>query len=584
MKKQLKIAAGVTLLLAGVWACGSNENHSQALTASYKPSSTPLPSDVFAYCTVSPNEFDGWFESGKASVGGKVKHANSVTFPSSNNCDFYKWSEQMFLWLTSPAGNGKLVMETPLFYDVSSEENKERHFIPHVPGQPLQLSSGVNKTGPNGLPVMRSTSGQLFEIEDFQQQPNGKKLVTAANGAAAQVAQVREAPNGKFEFLDAGGKVIQHPKAIIHAGFNKQQIVTRFTAGNKTIYLDAAGNLVDSESGQATGDALLSRNGALVYYLTIVNDVYANYLTFAKQGLINNSRFPTTAATLDSICKLARKSGVTLPDSNALAMEFKSSWVETSTLDDSTGYIRMIARVTKYDTSNPARWLPKGTKTVSVALVGVHVVGSVAGHPELVWATFEHQSNAPNIAYQYQNSKKQLVTAPADTGTGWLFSTNALDTKANVSQAKSKNDTITAASTTIKASNTQQWCPWGTTPGVGNLSNQEDTFTYVSNTKILSINNSIRSLLGKDVRKNYLFIGATWTFGGTAPNGNVYSQQHQEPGVSIGTNTLANSTMETYFQSNTRSCFTCHKTRNAPPSLNPVGISHIFGELKPLKY
>ena len=62
-----------------------------------------------------------------------------------------------------------------------------------------------------------------------------------------------------------------------------------------------------------------------------------------------------------------------------------------------------------------------------------------------------------------------------------------------------------------------------------------------NNTDLLSINNSvIGQLIGNDVRKNYMMTGTTWTaFGVPPPPG---------PGAQVGTNQMANSTMETFFQ------------------------------------
>jgi len=86
-------------------------------------------------------------------------------------------------------------------------------------------------------------------------------------------------------------------------------------------------------------------------------------------------------------------------------------------------------------------------------------------------------------------------------------------------------------------------------------------------------------LKGNDIRKNYQLIGATWTFGGAAPNGGTYGSV-TTPGVSIGTNVCANSTMETFFQAANQSCFTCHSGNN---SLSPTQLSHIFSNIVPIK-
>ena len=59
-------------------------------------------------------------------------------------------------------------------------------------------------------------------------------------------------------------------------------------------------------------------------------------------------------------------------------------------------------------------------KTVLMALVGMHVVGSTAGHPEMIWATFEHKNNAPNSSYTYL-STSGVKTVNPDFSTAYLF-------------------------------------------------------------------------------------------------------------------------------------------------------------------
>jgi hypothetical protein len=64
-----------------------------------------LPTDAQLRCPFMPGEFEGWFDSGTPTLDGLVKPANSLEFPDTPNCPFYKWSEQMFLWITSPVGD-----------------------------------------------------------------------------------------------------------------------------------------------------------------------------------------------------------------------------------------------------------------------------------------------------------------------------------------------------------------------------------------------------------------------------------------------------------------------------------------------
>jgi hypothetical protein len=582
MRNLIKISALIVVSGIALWRCGNSNN--ATLDAKATPGTSSLPQDVLKSCTLDQATFNSWFASGTATENGLVTPANSVTFPHQNNCDFYQWSERMFLWITSPAsgsyGSGGIVMESPVFYSVSPEDSaKQRILIPHVPNTPLRMTNRLQKNGPDRLPVFRDRQGRLFEIETPTTSTGLRTMVRNSAGASVEVDRVQAGANGAVVFLDKAGKPIEHPKAMIQHRYRSNFVVHRFALGNKFVFLDAEGNIIESEEGQATGDALMSRNGSLVYYLSFVNDVYAFYLTGTRNGQLSSGQFPTTAGARDSICAVARAHNVTLPDSNALAMELKTSWVEASSVPDPQNYITVNASIPVYDTSNPAQWIATGEKVVKMALVGVHIVGSVAGHPEMVWATFEQKNNTPNASYTYLATDSSVKTVPQDQGTHWLFNTNAADTPYNVSHMRAAGDTINAqGGFNISASNTLMSFPWGS--ATDSATNQEDGSSAASNSEVISINNTIRGfLVGNDVRKNYLFIGATWTNGGAPPTGTSYGSD-TTPGVSIGTSVLANSTMETYFQTASTSCFTCHS--GSPASLNPNDLSHIFSALQPL--
>jgi hypothetical protein len=180
---------------------------------------------------------------------------------------------------------------------------------------------------------------------------------------------------------------------------------------------------------------------------------------------------------------------------------------------------------------------------------------------------------------------------PADTGSNWLFNSNASNPSVNVqNMIIGGNDSINQVIDTVPMgpSNILMVCAWGVAND--SIPNGEDASPAASNSEIISINNSIRKMLvGNDVRKNYLLIGATWTFGGTAPNGTSYAPHNTVNGVAIGTAQLANSTMETFVQSPTNTpvyqqfgtCFGCH-SGSMGQSLSPDSLSHVFDDLLPL--
>lgn len=503
MKKNVLKLSGLFLLtLTLVVACKPKEEE-KVETEVAKLEITPtdyLPNDVLQSCVVSSTDFNSWFESGTATENGAVKAANSVTFGHKDNCDFYKWSEQMFLWITSPNtgvyGTSGRVFESPVFYTVSPEfGNNERKLIPHAPG--ILLSA---------LPSLEKSVG------------------------------------------------------------------------------------VDSEEGQATGDALMSKNGALIYYITMVNDVYAQFLSAVNAGKMKGDQFPTTQAELDAIIAYAKANNMPLPDATALAMEIKTSWVDASTIDpkDLDRYVVIDALVPTYD-KTPTKWtILEKTQQVKLALLGVHIVGSTAGHPEMVWSTFEHQETTPNLSYSYIDKNNKTKTVSADTSGSWVLNSKPTDTtNINISHMTFSQETssiIATTNNTISPSNTSRTKPWG----VANegVPNPENASVAASNSQVLSINNSVFSqLIGTDVRRNYLFIGSTWTDSGKAPNGSSYSATNTGSGVAIGTSQLANSTMETYIQNGTTynengSCFYCHHDfAKTGPTLLPSKLSHVYADI-----
>lgn len=449
-----------------------------------------LPQDADTTCTVSASTLKSWFASGSITENGMVTAANSLTAPHNDNCDFYRWSMQMFLWITSPANQTyNSVLESPEFYTVSTlnASTKTRTLIKHEPGVLLRAQVNVQK-------------------------------------------------NDTF----------------------------------------------NTEEDQATDDVLMDRYGNMVYYISFVNDVYANYLDAVAAKQMSGTKFPTTKAELDTIVNFATSQGKMVMSPNTLAMELKTSWVDATSLTSTEQFVTVRAIVPKYRKVNDSTMVLDGEKEDTLALIGMHIVGSIDGHPELVWATFEHRYNSPNMSYEYTNLQKQLVKHPADTITGaWTLNSNLASTP-NVHHMTMRNDTIyTAMQYGFTPSNTARTKPFGS--GVDVQPNKEDATPAASNTEIISINNSVfNKLIGNDVRKNYVFVGATWTFGGAAPDGTSFNPDSVTVGAAIGASQLANTTMETYVQNGITfntfgSCFSCHS--GSTPSIRPGDLSHIYTAL-----
>lgn len=553
-----------------------------------------IPTDAKATCTVTAAVFATWFQSGHPSLNGVVNPANSVTFPNTPNCSFYQWSKQMFLWLTSPApetygGGGGIILNSPAFYDVSPPEpptpSGVRTFIPHEAGILRPFPVRVAQVGPHGLPVLFDTRGRMVEVEPTPVAPSGKQLIRTTTGALAEVEKVTVA-NGKASFLDAAGKAIPQlrataAKAVVRTPMANIVTVQKFIVNGIPIFIDPTGSVITVEQGQADGGVLETQSGSLIYFATMVNDVYAYFLTGTKDGGITPAptQFPTTAADLAKITAFASAHGKTFPDPDALAVEVKSSWVAAAGLPNLSSYVTMNATVPTYDKSNPSLWKVNGQQNIELAMVGMHVVGSTAGHPEMIWATFEHVGNAPDAAYSYINTSNATKSVPQNTSGTWLFTASGSSGPFNqmhMNQVSGTTNIAPLSPFTISPSNTIRWKAWG---GASNVSpNPLDPTTAASNTEIISIHNSIAAMMpAGDVRNNYVMKGATWTIFGALPS----------TGNQVGTSMLANTTMETYEQGSdttngggSTNCFTCHSSGTF------LGLSHVFGGattgLKPL--
>jgi len=574
------VAAG--LLATAIVVVGTSLGHAQI-----------IPTDPQLTCIVKDEVFKSWFATGSVSLNGVVKPANGIKFPDDTNCDFYQWSEQMFLWLTSPApdGHGRII-DSAEFYDVSLPTNGVRTFLPHAPGGPIRtFNLRSAQAGPHGLQLLFDRSGKMFEIAPLKRGPGSKPLVLNQLGKPVEVASARM-EGGKAVFLDKSGQPIASPKPIPEAlaapapsfeGAETIRTAYKFMIGKTPIFLDANGEVIDTAVGQAGSDGVLeAQNGSLVYYVTMANDVFAYFLTGTKTGGIKPAptQFPTTQPELDKIIAFAASHGKKFLDPQALTIEVKSSWIDINLLEYPDRYITMEAIVPTYDRSNSFRWTPNGSKKTRLAMVGMHVVGSAHGNPEMLWATFEHFGSAPNAAYDYISATGTTKTVEQNTVGKWLFSKSGSAGPFNDMYMSLVDNAILAEYPhTVSPSNTLRMKPWG---GAANLKpNGMVLSTAASNTEIISINNSVLGQLSTgDVRKNYFMMGNTWTKGGAAPTGSYPGTGAQVPGQEVGTSKLANPTMETYQQGTTlwatgSNCFTCHRS-------NSTSVSHVYPSLKPL--
>jgi hypothetical protein len=342
------------------------------------------------------------------------------------------------------------------------------------------------------------------------------------------------------------------------------------------------------EIGQAgfTHGVLMSQDHSLVYYGIHTNEPYAFFLTGQKRGQFpKQSTFPHTEGGLKKVKDYVANAypNTKLSAPGTLMMELKTSWVEAHTVDDPEDYVTIKARVPSFDHVDSKTWTKSGSRTARLALVGIHIVGTVENHPEFVWSTFEHIDNVPNAEYYYTNTDGNKVKHPYSADGNYVFAETG--TKIGSANAecmlRKKGQRIVAqdaCNKTIQPSNTVRIHAWGSKDLKGN-----PVDPVVNTTRVLSLNNNIRKQLkAGDVRRNYIQVGGIWTSPANTkgkdapiPRTNAFNKKDLRGSLS-----LSNATMETY-QQGTR-CFTCHHQRKSAKNSFESRLSHIFQGIAPL--
>jgi hypothetical protein len=591
----------VSLILAlGIWLSSSTAHI--------------LPTDAKEIAAVSADLFGTWFDSGLPAKDGLVKPPDSVNFsgnPNLKNLDFYRWSEQMFLWLTSPVrdevtGEMGIVLNSKEFFLVSAlvngkrtlrrnkNRNKANNNRKNEPYEIPTLRVQSAETGPQGLPILFDKFGLLHELAS----PAPTDVVQNESGKQFKVAKILTDVNGQLIFNTSDGAPIEHPRPIIDDKYMGSPIVQEIKAGGVSVFLDRQGATIDIEEGQGdlAHSVLLSQSGSLVYYMISVNDVYEAFFRTVQSGEVSAEacknvpqkpayRFPTTQPELNKVIAYAASHNKPIGNPNALCIEVKTSWVEADSLPDKgAGYIKMKAKIPTYDTGHRNHWIYTGESKIPVplALVGMNIAGSARGHPEMIWAAFEHLDNTPNAPFSYVNKCSKLICADPGTGGTWVLCHDGAKKGFNTRRQKMcGDDIVSTGKMDIGPTNTIRYKPFGA--ACDKKPNPSIDNSAESNTQIISINNSIREQLDlNDVRRKYFMLGATWSTGGANP---MFSFNGKSGNI-VGASQLANSTMETYTEKKSEwkrdgSCFACHRNDAGNGChFGTTDISRIFCDLE----
>ena len=349
-----------------------------------------------------------------------------------------------------------------------------------------------------------------------------------------------QAVNGQPRFLS-----FATPESLL--GKERVGLLPRMTKGDATESFD--------EFLQAGTDGVfVAHNGRSVYYSQYLDQTFVDFVQ------TNNLTDPASLQAL-----IAANPSTSFPvTGTAGAMELKVSWMVVTDADDVSDMFTMQTQVAKLVNSNGQIVIDTSqTEEATVALVGFHIAGVVAGHPEMIWATFEHRRNAPNVA------PGLALDAVVSTGDYTFYSGGTPLSQCNVNNASDGQLTLDEASQTL--SPITQACrqyQYGNAAGVNTINDKN----------IEALNSSVSALFDpSDIWRNYAEVGAVW-FKGT---------DTLQPGLAIasdelltGSLSLSNSTIETFTQlaSTEDNCFRCHNTmQQFPPQvdLQPLAASNL---------
>ena len=233
--------------------------------------------------------------------------------------------------------------------------------------------------------------------------------------------------------------------------------------------------------------------------------------------------------------------------------ELKTAWKVLDVADDKSKYITMSTQI------------GTDTTTKTLGMIGFHIAIATTDHPEFVWATFEHDNNAPDCI------KPQ-------TTSGWSFASKQcstdLENKDILGIINCKFNTATQQTDPTKVTGTAtEICrEYAYGSAKGDLKYEENVGD------ITSLNKNVEKYLkgSYTILNNYFNVGAIWVSDITQDS--IVSNQR-------GSLRLANTVAETVHQDVdlkagfVSNCFGCHNYSASGKNTTSGGLSHIFDDI-----
>ncbi|HTD22060.1 MAG TPA: hypothetical protein VK738_05370 [Terriglobales bacterium] len=309
---------------------------------------------------------------------------------------------------------------------------------------------------------------------------------------------------------------------------------------------------------EADGNMMVGPGGYPVYASVHMNP---SYFASAKANLITSSggqyQYPSA------------------PYFSVGAAVFKATWIRVVGNPPAGAYTTQaqVPNLTQVP-PNSGTIMPNGTySTVTVALVGLHVVGYTINHKEFVWGTFEHNLNTPATPdFMFQPSPSITCS------TGFTFCpAGTLYSKVNICAVPGNAGSGCTGGLSL---NSQAVSP--ITYSVQENATGGDTLPN-GPADIQNVNAQAQGALPSPF-PNYHLVGTVWMQPNTYNSNSTVTN-------SVGSVNLANTTAETFQQlaanpgtKPTNNCFSCHYpgANNYPACgynklpKNVIAVSHVI--------
>lgn len=314
-----------------------------------------------------------------------------------------------------------------------------------------------------------------------------------------------------------------------------------------------------NQAGSLRG-LLIDQSGHPIYYAIHVNDVYKNFII--SNGL-------TTKASLLSADpdKIEFSEG---------AVELKSAWQIVSPSTHRSEYFITKALVPNLRIKDGDVIVDGQSHLVEVALIAIHVVFVLKGHPEFVWSTFEHigsngngiRDNAPSAF----GNPAAVTSSAIISNTDWpLYKAGTISSLANLPNSPQDRVNVFDERMQVfkKGTNILSSSVYRTFPASKSSDTEEDD-------DVVAVNTAMRQLFAgghvspNDRRNHYQLVGAIWLdnpsrdFKSNVLFQNQDNQTTDTPGAMVaGEDRLSSTAMESFTQGDDGrpNCFSCHNTR-----------------------